>query len=227
MRRTALLLAVALLPLAFAPAPLPRHRGQKGFVETFADPSGDVTAGYRSFAYEETVRGCKALVKDRRLILRGGGDGHQRLVVTARKAIGKDVWPDALEVTARLGGTAGGGGAWNVGVSVGRVKVLFHPDKRGGAFRAECPYPNYIFNNEDMPFTPTPDVLSEMTIRVRRTDGGYRFEVTVTDAKGGGSHKKTFEVSEKQMGGYDRVGLERHGTGGDALFGPLSIRPGR
>jgi len=217
---------LVLSSLAFAPAPLPRHRGQKDFVETFADPSGDVTAGYRSFAYEDD-RGGKALVKDGRLILRGHGDGQQRLVVTARKAIGKDVWPDALEVTARLGGTAGGAWAWNVGVSVGRVKVLFHPGYRGGAFRAECPYPNYIFNNEDMPFTPAPDVLYEMTVRVRRTDGGYRFEVTVTDAKGGGSHKKTFEVSEEQMGGYDRVGLERHGTGGDALFGRLSIRPGR
>src|SRR5204863_87015 len=83
---------------------------------------------------EATFPGCKAEVKDGRLYLRDAG--YQRLAVTARAVTGKDAWPDSLKVVARLGGTAGAAGTWYVGVSVGRVKVVFHPDKRGGAFRA-------------------------------------------------------------------------------------------
>jgi hypothetical protein len=201
-----------------------------GGVERFTVAATDVTRGYRSFVYEATVPGCKAEVRDGRLILHGDhAEGDQRLAITAQKLMGKARWPDALDITAKLGGSARENIAWHVGVSIGRVKVLFHPNHQGGAFRAEAVDTHeYIFDNQALGFTPAADALHEMTIRVRRTDRGYRLDVTLTEAKTGGRFQKTFEVTREQMGRYDRVGLERSGrTGGDALFGSLSIKPGR
>jgi hypothetical protein len=201
-----------------------------GLAERFAVEAKDITTGYRSFVYEATVPGCKGDVGGGRLHLRGDHEeGDQRLAITARKVTGKARWPDALDVAVKLGGTANDNVAWHVGVSVGRVKVLFHPAYSTGAFRAEAVDTHEeFFGNQDMGFTPAADVLHQMTIRVRRTDRGYRFEVTVADAKGGGTYRKAFEVSGEQMGRFDRIGLERSGRrGGDALFESLSIKPGK
>jgi hypothetical protein len=221
-------LALAALTLGFAPAPS-EIREPKVFVEKFT-VAKDAATGYGRFAYETTTPGWKAEVKGGRLHLLGDhNEGDQRLVVTAEKAIGKRRWPDSLEVTARIGGTDAIAGAWHVGVSVGSVKVLFHPGYDGGAFRAETVNTHEeFFGNEDMGFTPAAGVLHQLTVKVRRTDGGYRFEVELKDANGGGTYRKTFEVSSKQVGDFDRVGLERSGRrGGDALFESISIRPGK
>jgi hypothetical protein len=212
--------------LAFAPVD-PRP---KAFVERFTVAAKDVTKGYRSFLYEATIDGCKAEVTGGRLVLRGDhGEGDQRLVVTPQKVTGKVLWPDSLEIAVKLGGTDNENIAWHVGVSVGRVKVLFHPNHTGGAFRAETVDTHeYFFGNEDMGFTPAADVMHEMTIRVDRMDRRYRFEVTLVEGKSGGKYRKTFEVSDDQMGRFDRISLERSGRrGGNALFESLSIKPGR
>jgi hypothetical protein len=201
-----------------------------GKVERFRQPAKDVTAGYRSFVHEATVPDCKAEVRGGRLHLRGDHEqGDQRLVITARKVTGRAQWPDALDVAVKLGGTGEDNISWHIGVSVGRVKVLFHPNFEEGALRAETfDTHEHFFENTNMGFTPAPDVMHEMTIRVRRTDRGYSVEVTVVDGKGGGRHQKHFEVSREQMGAFDRVGLERSGRrGGDALFEMLSIKRGR
>src|SRR5262245_26385482 len=127
---------VACLGLAFAPVPF-RARGDGGFEVTFTGTK-DASGGYGPLAYEAMRPGWKAEVRDGRLRLRGDHDeGNQRMVVTSQKALGKAQWPDALDVMARLGGGGEFGGAWHVGVSVGRVKVLFHPAFDGGAFRVE------------------------------------------------------------------------------------------
>jgi len=233
MRRAILASLIVVFATAFAPAPLQRREPRGVFVERFTEPAEDVTKGYRSFGYETTLRGCKADVSGGRLLLRGDHvqEGDQRLVVTASRVTGKASWPDSLEVTARLGGTAKGSGAWHVGVSIGRVKILFHPDYQGGAFRAETVDTHEeFFGNQDVGFTPAAGVAHLMTVRVRRTGSGYRFDVTLEEAGGGsgGKHRKAFEVSDKQMGRFDRVGLERSGRrGGDALFESLTIRPGK
>lgn len=202
----------------------------KNFVERFATPAKDVTTGYRSLVYEETLRGSKAEVRGGRLILNGDHDeGDQRLALTALKMTRKAQWPDALDITVKLGGTSDNNIGWHVGVSIGRVKILFHPSFSEGAFRAETVDTHeYIFNNENMGFTPAADVLHPMTIRVRRSERGYRFEVALEDAKGTGTYRKVFTVSNEQMGRFDRIGLERSGRrGGNALFEQLSIRLGR
>src|SRR5262249_59440646 len=113
-------------------------------------------------------------------------EGAQRLVLPASRVTGKASWPDSLEVTARLGGTAKGNGAWHVGVSIGRVKILFHPDYEGGAFRAETVDAHEeFFGNQDVGFTPAAGVAHLMTVRARRTGSGYRFDVTLEEAGGG------------------------------------------
>jgi hypothetical protein len=212
--------------VAFAPVE-PRP---KTFVERFTVPAKDVTNGSRSFFYEATIDGCKAEVTGGRLVLQGDHDeGDQRLVVTAQKVTGKAVWPDSLDIAVKLGGTDRDNVAWHVGVSVGKVKVLFHPNYSGGAFRAEAVDTHHsFFANEDMGFTPAAEVMHEMNIHVMRADRGYRFEVTVVDGKGSGKHRKVFEVTDEQMGRFDRIGLERSGRrGGNALFESLSIKSGR
>jgi hypothetical protein len=217
--------ALAVSTLGFAPAPAP-----KAFVVTFTTAAKDVTKGYGRFTYETTTPGWKATVSGGMLRLHGDHDeGDQRLVITARKAIDKPRCPDSLEVTATLGGTANESGAWHVGVSVGSVKVLFHPDFPGGAFRAETVDTHEeFFANEEMGFTPAADVMYQLTIKVRRGERRCRFEVAVAPANGGDTYRKTFEVRSRQVGRFDRVGLERSGRrGGDALFKSVSIRPGK
>jgi hypothetical protein len=216
--------ALAVSTLGFAPAPEP-----KAFLAHFARAAKDATTGYDRFAYEATRAGWKAEVSGGRLRLLGDHEeGDQRLFITAQKALGKLKWPDALEVTARLGGTAKDNVAWHVGVSISAVKVLFHPNYPGGAFRAETVDTHEeFFANEDMGFTPAAEVIHQLTIKVKRTERVCRFEVELEAAKGGGIYRKTFEVSNKQVGSFDRIGLERSGrNGGDALFESLSIRSG-
>lgn len=200
-----------------------------GRVERFATPSADATKGYGAFTYEATAEGCKAAVANGRLTL--GGDheeGDQRLAISSQKVWGQGEWPNQLEVGVKLGGTAGENGGWHVGVSIGRVKVLFHPNYPEGAFRAESVDTHeYYFNSEGMGFTPVTGALHAMKIKVRRNAKGYQFDVTVAEAQGKGKHRKTFEVSNEQMGRFNRIGLERSGRrGGDALFESLSIQSG-
>ena len=215
---------VVLSTLGFAPAPEP-----KVFRATFKKAATDATVGYGPFAYETTKPGWKAEVREGSLRLLGDHDaGDQRFFVTAQKALRKPKWPDSLEVTVKLGGTATASGDWNVGVSVGSVKVLFHPDHPGGAFRAETVDAREKFlTNQEMGFTPAAGVMHQLTIKVRRTEGTCRIEVELADAGGRDTYRKTFHISSKHLGSFDRIGLERSGRrGGDALFESVSIRRG-
>jgi hypothetical protein len=219
-------LAFAIVSVGFAPTPF-KDGTRREFVEKFTRTSKDATAGYGKFSYEATARGYKADVSGGRLRLTGDHEeGDQRLVVPAMKAAGKKQWPDELEVSAKLGGTAADSGAWHVGLSVGSVKVLFHPDYPEGAFRAETVDGHVeIFGNQDMGFTPASGVMHKVTVKVRRMGPNYRFEVEVVNGKGKGTYRKSFTATAKQMGKFDRVGLERSGRrGGDALFESLSIK---
>lgn len=222
-----LLVAYTQAAAAFAPLPF-GERAPRECVVAFTRPVKDVTAGYGKMAYQATAPGWKAEVTGGRLRLRGDHEmGDQRLFITAQKALGRKAWPDALEVKVKLGGTGEGSGLWHVGVSVGSVKVLFHPGHDGGALRAETVHDHKeFFANEDMGLTPAPDVMHDLTLKVRRAGPNYRFEVELVDGKSRKAYRKTFQVAAKQVGEFGRVGLERSGfRGGDALFESLSIRP--
>jgi hypothetical protein len=228
MRSSLVVCMLAVFSLGFAPAP--ESRDARAFVEKFTTAMKDATKGYGRFVYEATNPACKAEVSDGKLRLLGDHDeGDQRLVIAAPKVFGKPRWPDSLEVTTRVGGTGVDSGAWHVGVSVGAVKVLFHPGFRGGAFRTEeVGTHRELSNNEDLGFTPAGDVTHPLSIKVQRAGEVYRFEVELTDAKGGKTFRKTFQFTDKQMGEFDRIGLERSGRrGGDALFETITIRRGK
>jgi hypothetical protein len=219
---------LSVLALGFAPVP---KGAPKAFVEKFTKPTKDATQGYGAFVYEASDPKWKAEVSEDRLRLSGDhGEGDQRLFITAQKVIGKPKWPDSLEVAADLGGTDAGSGAWHVGLSVGQVKILFHPDYDGGSFRAETVDTHKpFFANENLGFTPAAGLMHELTVKVSRGEKVCRFEVKVVNGgKDGGTFSKSFEVPNDQLGEFDRIGLERSGReGGDALFGSVSIRPGK
>jgi hypothetical protein len=227
MRKSLPLLAVCVVAVStLGFAPLPERRS---FRATFTKAAADATKGYGLFAYETTKPGWKAEVSDGRLRLRGDHDaGDQRLFVTAQNAIGKAKWPDHFDATIMLGGTDNKNDDWNVGVSIGAVKVLFHPNYPGGAFRAETIDAREKFiANEDMGFTPAAGVMHQLLIKVRRDDQTCRFEVELADGSGGGIYRKTFQFGSKHLGGFDRIGLDRSGRrGGDALFESVSITLG-
>ena len=204
--------------------------GRNTLEESFARGQPKLAKGYGRFLYEAD-NGGPAKVADGRLRIDGSNpEGDQRLFITSQRMVGRDRWPDKLEIRARLTGEEGNNVGWHMGVSVGRVKVLFHPGYPNGAFRAEATDDHdYIFSNEDMPFTPTTGVMHEITIRVKKTKSGAEFDVTVDEGgDGGGTFNRKFTADAEQLGDYNRLGLERSGReGGGAIFDSVSIRLGR
>lgn len=198
------------------------------FAATFATESQAIGDGYGPFRYATDVNGKAAVVKG---VLRLEGDhpeGDQRLTIAAEKALGKATFPKAFQVKAAMGGEAAMSGAWHVGVSVGGVRVLFHADHPGGAFRVErTADKHYLLTNTDMGFTPAGGVLHDVTIDVAENpDGTVRLDVRIAEpGKPGREFRKAVTVAANDVGPVSRVGLERSGrTGGAALFGSLTIR---
>jgi len=203
--------------------------GRNTLKEAFLANQPSVAKGYGRFLYESDNQGDAKAV-DGKLRIDGDNDeGDQRLYLTSQRMIGRDRWPDKLEVRARLGAEEGNNYGWHVGVSVGQVKVLFHPGESMGYFRAETTDEHdYIFSNEDLNFSPATGVMHEMILQVEKTQSGATFKVTVNDGKSDKSYQRKFTVSEEQLGDFNRIGLERSGRrGGDAVFESLSVRLGR
>ena len=200
--------------------------GRNTLDEAFARDQKSLAEGYGRFLYEATNRG-PAKAADGKLRIDGNNpEGDQRLYITSQRMIGRDRWPGGLEVRAKMGGELGNNFGWHLGLSVGRVKVLFHPGLRGGGFRAETTDGHRnLFANENMSFEPVNGVMHEMILRVTKTKAGADFDVTVNGGNGGAPHQKKFSADREQLGDYDRIGLERSGrTGGAALFDSISIR---
>lgn len=222
------------LPTAKLKNPLGAKRfdlsaGRNLLEESFARAAKNVADGYGRFIYEADNQGT-ASVADGRLLIDGENpEGDQRLYITSQRMIGRDAWPKNVQVRAKLGGKEGNNFGWHMGVSVGRVKVLFHPGLGGGAFRAETTDEHdYLFGNETMAFTPANDVIHELTIDVVRTETGADFEVALHDSAGDAMHRKKFSATAEQLGAFNRIGLERSGrTGAAAMFDSVSIRLGR
>ena len=219
---------ILLLACSLGFAPIRSRSKTKEKMENFSERKADVTNGYGAFAYQSTLSGTEASVADGRLRLRGNHEeGDQQLYLTAKKMTGRATWSKSMKIVVKLGGTAKDNVSWHVGVSVGRVKMLFHLGYDTGAFRVETVDTHEeLFSNDDMGFTPATDVMHEMTIQVEKTERGARFAVAVLDGESKKrTYSKKFEVGQKQLGSYDRIGLERSGRrGGDALFDSVSIK---
>ena len=222
-------LAKAELNAALGKQRLELSAGRNVVEESFAVDQASLAKGYGRFQFEADNNGTARVANGKLRIDGRSGEGDQRLFLTSRRMIGRDRWPDKLEVRAKLGGEEGNNYGWHLGVSVGRVKVLFHPGESRGYFRAETTDEHdNIFANEGLSFAPATGVMHEMIVRVAKTKSGAEFEVVVNDANGGPSYKKVFTVTQEQLGDYNRIGLERSGRpGGDAMFDSVSIRLGR
>ncbi len=163
-------------------------------------------------------------------MLRFDGDhdeGDQRLLITAQQLVGKPEFTESFEVTTMIGGEARGSGTYHAGVSIGNLRVLFHPGYRGGGFRIErVDNRKYMIGNQSMPFTPAPGVLHKMHISVHpQQDKTVLLKTTFTNAANPQQqYAMSFVAPAADIGPLDRVAVERSGrVGGAALFGLLEV----
>ncbi|MEK6233938.1 MAG: hypothetical protein N2C14_04435, partial [Planctomycetales bacterium] len=203
------------------------------FSETFQEHFGkstEIEKKYGRFQYSSDLP-AKAKVEDGILRLNGEHpECDQRLTLSAVAAFQTRLFPRKFHVKAKIGGEANGSGGYHVGVSLGNVRILFHPAYSGGGFRAErVDNQEYLCSNQTMNFTPTGGVLHEMAIEVEQSADSVTFHATVTDgAEKANKYRKTLVIPKDVVGALDRIGLERSGrTGGAALFDSLVIRAKR
>ncbi|MGB1128655.1 MAG: hypothetical protein ACPG4K_01295 [Haloferula sp.] len=191
------------------------------FYEWFGQPAEDLKGGFRGFEFE-AGEGMLGDVEGGMLVLKGNrpGDGDQRLILKAENWPARETFPDELTVSAQLGGRDGGQGAWHLGITVGRVRALYHPGYRGGGFRFEQVGTRKEFTgNEDMGFTPSVTEMQHMRVKVRRLENGSVELVVRVEQEGEEAFERTTTVSSTEIGELDQVSLDRSGrTGGDAHF---------
>ncbi len=156
------------------------------------------------------------------------GDGDQRMILSSKLWPGKDDFGDSFTVTTRLGGEPKAAGSWHLGVSIGNVRVLYHPGYRGGGFRFETVDENLPLGTmtANMGFEPPGSPLERMIIEVRRLPA-EKVALTVAVISGGENpitFKQSAVVPQKQIGPLDHIGLDRSGrSGGLAFFADFSV----
>ncbi len=211
-------------------ARLSNMAGGNLYQERFSLDVKSVRQGYGRFLYEGP-QGLGGSVRDNVLRLDGSNvEADQRLVLESSRLTGHATWPRKFEIRARMGGDSAGSGGYHVGISIGHVKILFHPSYSGGGFRVEdVKSHKYYVTNQTMPFRPTGGALCPISIKVERTEKGAKFDIKIEPPKGAGG--KPFSIqytaTNQQLGKFDRIGLERSGRkGGDALFDSFELRRG-
>jgi len=199
-----------------------RDRLNEIYAEFFESEQKSLDGGYKKFDFRADKR-MGGLVKKGMLRMDGSrkGDGDQRLLLDLEKVTDRKTFPDSYSIEVKLGGEKGGEGGYHVGVSIGNVRVLFHPGYRGGGFRLERVDDNeYIVGNKNMGFDPAAATLHTMRIDVERRDsGGVGLAVSVED---GGSDESFYHadlIESAVIGDVKVIGLDRSGrTGGDGVF---------
>jgi hypothetical protein len=196
---------------------------------TFTDEIAALKEGYGLLRYETNCAGKASMAKGLlRLDGQHAAEGDQRLFVSSEKLLGRERFPKSFEVRAKLGGEAAMAGAWHVAVSVGNVRMLFHPDFLQGSYRVErIDTHAYLHGNENMNFTPAGGVLHEMIVDVtEKSDGTVTLDVRIVDgAQPAREFRRSVQVKAVDIGVISRVALERSGrSGGAGLFGSLTIR---
>lgn len=192
------------------------------FAEWFERKAERLEKRYGRFEFHAD-RGMAGMVTGGRLRFVGdrGGDGDQYLVLTA-DAVGLERLPEHFRVSCMMGGDSkDGAGGWHTGVSVGQVRVLYHPGMNGGSFRIETTGgKTAVRGNTSMGFEPDTKSLERMEIGVRILKTGD-VELDVLVGSGDGKHvfRDKTVVDADVIGAVDRIGLWRSGrTGSDAVF---------
>jgi len=202
-------------------------RESSGFREDFVRPEESVSTMYGRLSFESTLPGVEAHVADGIFVMGGQHEeSDQRLVLTATELNDDDELPDRFEFRSQIGGEADGSAGYHVGMTVGNVKMLFHPAYSGGAFRIEqSDDHNYLTQNEDMGFTPVGGKTYDMTVDVQRDTENVQYDIAVINVDDPTQRfRKRVVYSVKKVGRWDRVALERSGRrGGAALFESLEV----
>lgn len=199
------------------------------FYEWFGEDSAKLEERYHLLKFKSSVD-RNGQIENGRLTFFGTkvGDGDQQYLLSSRIWPGRDQFGSHFRVSARLGGEPKSAGAWHLGISIGNVRVLFHPGYRGGGFRFETVDQNLPLSQmtSDMGFTPEGDPLEHMAIEVQRVGDG---KVSLTAKVSSGEKKpvaftKTILVNSDQIGPLNQIGLDRSGrAGGSAFFSEFSV----
>lgn len=203
------------------------------FYEWFGEDSADCGKGYRLMKYQGPAApgGGNPVVADGRLRIPGKLDGEQdqRLTLWAKDWPGARQLPLPIRVSCLMGGTNGNAGTWHPGIAVGKVKVLFHPDYRGGSLRFEQLDTRLVLlTNSNMGYTPKSNQMHRLELFVSSLPGDrLQFRAVVTS-----SPDQRFEcsvqVDRADAGPLDSISLERSGRqGGDAVFDDLRVVMGK
>ena len=199
---------------------------QKIFVEMFTAPSDSLTKGYHSLAFVAST-GKEGVVSDglaRFWGSKNNSDGDQRLVLDAKTITGAVEFPNKFQIEAKIGGRAGGEGAYHVGVSVGNVRALFHPGFIDGGFRIErVDNHQFLVPNKDMGFDPPVGKLLRMQVKVTRlSKSEITMDVVIINGEDQFRHSAVLLASD--VGKLDKISIDRSGReGGDGIFDDLLV----
>ena len=198
------------------------------FFEWFGEGDEDLNEDYRQFRFENSSK-RSGKVKGTRLIFAGkaGQDGDQRLILESK------TWPGEIEFGARfrvsviLGGEDVSPGAWHMGITIGRIRTLFHPGMQGGSFRFErIDNHRHLSGTKGVGFEPLGDSRQRMSIDVTKMpDGHVRLDVLLEKLGGGGrTFQSSITVDAEEIGDLSEVSLDRSGrSGGKAYFRDFMI----
>ncbi len=196
--------------------------------EEFVAGTANIKDRYGELRYETTVDGARASASQGVVRLHGDhNEGDQRLFITAEQLVGKDELKTAFVLTAEIGGESLGTGTYHVGISVGNLRVLFHPGYRYGGFRIErVDNHKYMLSNQRMTFTPAAGILHKMRVSViPQQDKSVLLKTRIID---GENPNQTYEIEFRaqadDIGPINRVAIERSGrVGGAGLFGFFQV----
>lgn len=198
------------------------------FFEWFGKGDEELRENYRQFRFVNSSK-RPGKVEGTRLIFAGkaGQDGDQRLVLKSKTWPGEIEFGDRFRVSVILGGEDISSGAWHMGITIGRIRTLFHPGMQGGSFRFErIDNRKHLSGTKGVGFEPLGDSRQRMSIDVTKMlDGDVRLDVLLEKlGEGGRTFQSSITVDAEDIGDLSEVSLDRSGrSGGKAYFRDFMI----